>query len=186
MIKLSPVTKCVTAAVCMALCVILPLAVHGIPNAGTLLSPMHLPVLLCGLICGWPYGLICGLIGPLLSSMNSSMPPAGPILYGMLVELAFYGLISGLLMQLIHTGKTTADLYISLTAAMLAGRIAGGLAKAFFFSAGSYSFSIWATAYFVSTLPGILLQLLLLPVLYFALQRAHLLPVRYPQKPSNS
>lgn len=104
----------------------------------------------------------------------------------MLVELAFYGLISGLLMQLIHTGKTTADLYISLTAAMLAGRIAGGLAKAFFFSAGSYSFSIWATAYFVSTLPGILLQLLLLPVLYFALQRAHLLPVRYPQKPSNS
>lgn len=99
MIKLSPVTKCVTAAVCMALCVILPLAVHGIPNAGTLLSPMHLPVLLCGLICGWPYGLICGLIGPLLSSMISSMPPAGPILYGMLVELAFYGLISGLLIS---------------------------------------------------------------------------------------
>ena len=67
-----------------------------------------------------------------------------------------------------------------------AGRIAGGLAKAFFFSAGSYSFSVWATAYFVSTLPGILLQLLLLPVLYFALQRAHLLPVRYPQKPAKS
>lgn len=182
--KMSPVTKCVTTAVCMALCTVLPLAVHGIPNAGTLLSPMHLPVLLCGLICGWPYGLLCGLLGPLLSSLITGMPPMGSILYGMLVELAVYGLMAGLLMQLIHTGKTVADLYISLVAAMLAGRIAGGLAKAFFFSAGTYSFRIWATAYFVSTLPGILLQLLLLPALYLALRRAHLLPLRYPQKPS--
>ena len=125
--KMSSVTKCVTAAVCMALCVVLPMAVHSIPNGGTLLSPMHLPVLLCGLICGWPYGLACGIIGPLLSSLISGMPPAGPILYGMLVELAVYGLVTGLLMQFVHTGKWMADFYISLIAAMLAGRIAGGM-----------------------------------------------------------
>lgn len=177
--KMSSVTKCVTAAVCMALCVVLPMAVHSIPNGGTLLSPMHLPVLLCGLICGWPYGLACGIIGPLLSSLISGMPPAGPILYGMLVELAVYGLVTGLLMQFVHTGKWMTDFYISLIAAMLAGRIAGGLAKALIFSAGSYSFKAWATAYFISSLPGIILQLLLLPALFIALQKAHLIPSRY-------
>ena len=177
--KMTSVTKCVTTAVLMALCVILPMALHFIPNAGVLLSPMHLPVLLCGLICGWPYGLVCGLIGPLLSSLITGMPPMGPVLYGMMIELAVYGLVTGLLMKLIHTGKLMADFYISLVAAMLAGRIVGGLAKALIFSAGSYSLKAWATAYFVSSLPGIVLQLLLLPVLYLALQKAHLIPARY-------
>lgn len=177
--KMSSVTKCVTTAVLMALCVILPMALHFIPNAGVMLSPMHLPVLLCGFICGWPYGLICGLIGPLFSSMITGMPPMGPVLYGMIIELAVYGLVSGLMMKLVRTGKTIIDLYLSLIPAMLAGRIVGGLAKALVFSAGSYSFKAWATAYFVSSLPGIVLQLILIPVLYLALQRARLVPTRY-------
>lgn len=63
--KMSPIVKCAVTAVCMALCVVLPIALHAIPNAGTLISPMHLPVLLCGMICGWHYGLACGLMGPL-------------------------------------------------------------------------------------------------------------------------
>ncbi len=176
--KTTTVTKCMTTAVCMTLCVVLPMAFHAIPNGGTLLSPMHLPVLLCGLICGWQYGLACGLAGPLLSSLISGMPPAGPILYGMMVELAVYGLAAGLLMKLVHTGKLLADLYISLIAAMLAGRIVGGLAKALFFQAGAYSLKAWAAAYFVSTLPGIVLQLILLPALYLALRRARLIPER--------
>lgn len=176
--KMTPVTKCVTTAVLMALCVILPMALHFIPNAGVLLSPMHLPVLLCGFICGWPYGLACGLIGPLLSGMITGMPPMGPVLYGMMIELAVYGLVSGLLMKFIHTGKAILDLYICLIIAMLAGRIVGGLAKALVFSAGSYSFKAWATAYFVSSLPGIVLQLILIPILYLALQKAHLVTSR--------
>lgn len=178
--KMSPVTKCVTTAVCMALCVVLPMALHAIPDAGKLFSPMHIPVLLCGLICGWQYGLVCGLLGPLLSSLLTSMPPMGsPTLYGMIIELAVYGLATGLLMKFIRTGKTAADVYISLAAAMLAGRIVGGLAKALFFSAGSYTFSAWATAYFVTSLPGIIIHLILVPVLYLALQKAHLVPARY-------
>ena len=180
--KMSPVTKCATTAVLMALCVILPMALHFIPNAGVLLSPMHLPVLLCGFVCGWPYGLVCGLIGPLLSSMITGMPPMGPVLYGMIIELAVYGLVTGLMMKFVRTGKTIADLYLSLIVAMLAGRIVGGLAKALVFSAGSYSFKAWATAYFVSSLPGIVLQLILVPVLYLALQKAHLVPNRYVNK----
>lgn len=176
--KMTPIVKCATTAVCMALCVVLPMALHAIPNAGTLLSPMHLPVLLCGMICGWPYGLACGLIGPMLSSFLTGMPGIG-YLPTMMLELAVYGLVTGLMMKLIRTGKLLADIYISLLAAMLSGRIITGIVRALIFSAGSYSWKAWATGYFVSCFPGILLQLILLPVLYLALQKAHLIPARY-------
>lgn len=178
--KMTHVTKCATTAVCMALCVVLPLTLHAIPNGGKLFSPMHIPVLLCGLVCGWQYGLACGLAGPVLSSLLTSMPPMGsPTQYGMIVELAVYGLVAGLMMKLVHTGKQAADVYVSLLIAMLAGRIMGGLSKALIFSAGSYTFSTWAAAYFTSGFPGIIVHLLLVPALYLALCKAHLVPARY-------
>ena len=186
MTKMTHLTRTVTTAVCIALCVVLPMALHYIPgvgslNLGTLLSPMHLPVLLCGLACGWPYGLACGIFGPLLSSLLTNMPGWG-YLPTMMVELALYGLISGILIQLVHTGRLMVYLYISLIAAMLAGRIITGIMRALIFAprvGGAYSLNAWATGYFVSSFPGIILQLILLPVLYMALQRAKLIPSRY-------
>ena len=181
MTKMTHLTRSVTTAVCIALCVVLPMTLHAIPNGGTLFSPMHLPVLLCGLVCGWPYGLLCGILGPLLSSLITGMPGMG-YLPTMMVELALYGLISGIMIQLIHTGKLAADLYISLLTAMLAGRILTGIARALIFAPRSgsvYSMEAWATGYFVSSLPGIIVQLILIPVLYMALQRARLIPIRY-------
>lgn len=180
MSTLSNVKRLTFTAVCIALCIVLPMALHIIPDAGTLLSPMHLPVLLCGLVCGWPFGLIAGLAGPMLSSFATGMPPAA-YLPPMMVELAVYGLISGLLMQLIHTKKLYADLYISLLTAMLLGRIIAGLARALFFAGGSYSMSIWATSYFISSLPGIIVQLILIPIIVAALMHARLIPQRYPK-----
>lgn len=178
---MSTIKKSMITAVCIALCVVLPMAVHSIPNAGTLLSPMHLPVLLCGLICGWPFGLLCGLAGPFLSSLITGMPGMA-YLPTMMIELAVYGFISGLLMKLIHSGKLLADLYISLICAMLAGRILAGAARALIFARGTYSISVWATGYFISCFPAIIIQLLLLPVLCIAVEKARLIPVRYPHK----
>ena len=76
MVKKFGLKNYVIAALCVALCVVLPMAFHAIPNAGSILLPMHIPVLLCGLLCGWPLGLVCGLVGPLLSSVLTGMPPA--------------------------------------------------------------------------------------------------------------
>ena len=188
--NMTHLTKIVTTAVCIALCVVLPMALHLIPgagslNLGTLLSPMHLPVLLCGLVCGWQYGLVCGIVGPLLSSLLTSMPGWG-YLPNMMIELALYGLISGLMISIVHTSKQTVDLYISLVTAMLAGRILTGIARAL--TLGIFmpvTLKSWATGYFVSSLPGIILQLILLPVLYMALQRAKLIPARY-QRPKTA
>lgn len=167
--------KTIITAICMALCVVLPIAFHAIPNGGTLFSPMHLPVLMCGLMCGWQYGLLCGVFGPMLSSFITGMPGMG-YLPTMMLELALYGFISGLLINLIHTNKKTADIYISLLAAMLIGRVITGIVRAFIFAPGSMTLQAWAVGYFVSCLPGIILQLVIIPILYHALNRAKLLP----------
>ena len=169
--------KSVSTAVGIALCVVLPIAFHAIPNGGTLFSPMHLPVLLCGIICGPQYGLVCGLLGPFLSSILTGMPGMG-YLPSMMIELAVYGLVSGLMMRFLHTGKQVADIYVSLLAAMLSGRIIAGITRALIFAAGKYSLKIWATGYFVSCFPAIILQLALIPILYVAMQRAGLVPNR--------
>ena len=175
----SNVRKLVFTAVCAALCLVLPMAFHAIPNAGQVILPMHIPVLLCGLICGWPYGGVCGLIGPFLSSIITGMPPAA-MLPSMMVECAVYGFTSGLLMKYVRTGKTVTDLYISLISAMAAGRIAAGFAKAWIFTPGVSPFA-WVTTSLVTGIPGIVLQLAVLPLVVTALVRARLIPNRYPK-----
>lgn len=177
--KMSYVKKLVFTAVCAALCVVLPLAFHAIPNAGVVFSPMHIPVLLCGLACGWPYGLVCGLLGPVLSSMITSMPPAA-MLPSMMVECATYGLVAGLMMRFVRTKSATADLYISMITAMALGRTVAGLAKSLVFSPGTAPFA-WVTTSLVAGIPGIVLQLILMPLVVLALTHARLLPVRYPK-----
>lgn len=178
--KMSTVKKSIITAVCIALCVVLPQAFHAIPNAGSIYLPMHIPVLLCGLICGWPYGLLCGLAGPFLSSVITGMPPMA-YLPSMLIECAVYGCTAGLLMQLVKTKNTYADLYISLAGAMLIGRIVAGICRALIFARGNYSMAAWGTSYFVTALPGIIIQLVLLPSIVFALMKAKLIPERYPK-----
>lgn len=176
---MSTVKRLVTTAICSALCVVLPIAFHAIPNAGTVMLPMHIPVLLCGLVCGWPYGLVCGLLGPFLSSFTG-MPPMA-ILPGMMVECGVYGMVTGLGMRYIRTGKPVADLYISMFCAMVLGRVVAGFAKALIFSPGTPAFA-WVTTSLVMGIPGIVLQLVLMPLLVAALTRAKLLPRRYPER----
>lgn len=179
---MSSVKKACICAICVALCYVLPLAFHVLP-VGALLSPMHIPVLLCGLICGWPYGAFCGIAGPVISSVLSGMPSTMQLIY-MVPELCAYGLFSGLLMGLVRTKSTPADLYISLIPAMVLGRVVGGIAQATFYlsTAREYSVAVWVAGYFTGTLPGIALQLLILPALVLTLMRAKLIPARYPKK----
>ena len=167
----------VLAGLFTALGVVLPMAFHAVPNAGSILLPMHIPVLLCGLVCGWYYGLACGILGPILSHLFTGMPPAA-ILPSMVCELAIYGLLAGLIFWLVRTGKLVLDLYIGLVGAMIGGRIIYGIVNALIFSAGNYSLSAWATASFVTALPGIIIQLVLLPAIVLALSKARLIEAR--------
>lgn len=163
----------VSAAMCIALGVVLPLAFHSIPNAASILLPMHIPVLLCGLLCGPAYGLACGILVPLLSAMITGMP-APAYLPSMICELATYGFVAGLLIVIVRSGSHWANTYIALVGAMLIGRLVYGAVNAFIFRVGSYSLYLWLTASFVTALPGIIIQLVLLPLIVVALRKAKL------------
>ena len=169
--------RLVLAAACVALCVVLPIAFHFIPNAGQVILPMHIPVLLCGLVCSWPYGLLCGLLGPLLSSLITSMPPAA-MLPSMMIECAVYGGAAGAMLCFVRTKNTYLDLYICQVVAMIAGRVVAGLAKAWILAPGTPAFA-WVTTSLVTGIPGIVIQLALIPTIVYALMRAKLIPRRY-------
>ena len=174
--KMSYIKRLTISALCIALCVVLPIAFHMIPNAGSVMLPMHIPVLLCGLICGPWYGLACGILAPVLSSMISGMPPAA-YLPPMVAELAAYGLISGLCIRLIGCKNRTARVYLSLIAAMIAGRIAYGMMNALIFRVGEYSMELWLSGVFITAAPGILVQLVIIPIIILALQKAKVIEI---------
>ena len=176
---MSYLRKSITAAMLIALCVVFPMVFHSIPRAGSILLPMHIPVLLAGLVCGPLFGLIVGLTGPLLSSLITGMPPTG-IVPIMMIELGTYGLVAGLMIKWVHTRRLSADLYISLIVAMLIGRVVAGIAQAVYFFDGTYAIGIWTTSYFVTSFPGLVIQLLLIPSLIIALERERVIPLRYP------
>ena len=176
--KKNSIKKLCLTAVFIAMCVILPMAFHSV-GLGSTFAPMHIPVLMCGLVCGGGYGLLCGMIGPVLSSVLTGMPGTA-MLVSMVPELMTYGLVTGLLMGKVKTGKLYADLYICLGAAMILGRVVAGIAKMLLYMGGEgYSIGVWISAHFVTAAPGIICHLVVIPILVSTLMRAKLLPKRY-------
>jgi thiamine transporter ThiT len=174
--KKSSVLRLVYAALCLALGMVLPLVTGGIPQIGQALSPMHLPVIICGFICGPWYGLIVGAISPLLRFAIFGMPPLMPVGIAMAFELAAYGLVSGILYHVMK--KNILNIYINLVITMIIGRIIGGIANSIVLGVmgkGALTFSSFIAAYFVGTLPGIIVQLILIPIIVIALQKAKLI-----------
>ncbi|MDO4198985.1 MAG: ECF transporter S component [Erysipelotrichaceae bacterium] len=166
----SPIKQMVFAAMCIAIGVVLPQFLHFIPNAGQVVLPMHIPVLVSGFICGPFYGLLTGILTPILSHFIFGMPPA-MMLPAMVFELAVYGLLTGLLYDYVGIKNEMVKNYVVLILAMLIGRVVYGLANAFIFKAGAYSVSVWVAAVFVTALPGIIIQLIIIPALVMALKK---------------
>lgn len=163
--------RLVVAAFFLALGLVLPFLTGQIPEFGSRLLPMHIPVLLCGFVCGWPYGLAVGAVLPLLRSLLFGMPPLFPTAVAMCFELAGYGLATGLLRRFLP--RNPAMVYVNLVLSMLAGRAIWGIASmALYAIAGNpFTWPIFAAGAFVDALPGIILQLVIIPPLVLALDR---------------
>lgn len=157
-------------ALCIALCVILPFSFHLIPDFGSIFCPMHLPVFICALVCGPVYGFACGVIGPLLSSLFTGMPPSF-ILPSMLLELATYGLLTGLFMNIFKNKKTIISLYLSLILSMVIGRLVASFAQIFIFAKGTSAAQAVFVSHFITCLPGIVLQLVIIPPIIIAINK---------------
>lgn len=166
----------VYSAVFLALALTLPFLTGQIPQIGAMLLPMHIPVLLCGFVCGWPWGLAVGATAPLLRSALFGMPALYPNAAAMTFELAAYGAISGALYRALPRKPWAA--YAALLAAMLGGRLVWGAARYVFagISGSEFPMSAFLAGAVTSALPGIVLQLVLIPAVVFALEKAGLTP----------
>lgn len=155
---------------------VLPFITGQIPQIGNLLLPMHIPVFLCGLICGWRSGLMVGFVLPLLRSIVFGMPVLYPNAIAMAVELAVYGFVSGFLYY--HTKRQNVfAIYKSLVIAMFLGRIAWGLMEVILLGLKNNAFTLkmFITGAFINAIPGIILQLILIPSILSAVKRADIL-----------
>lgn len=162
-------------AMFIALGYLLPFLTGQIPQFGTMLSPMHIPALLCGFVCGWQYGLVAGAIMPLLRSATLGMPYIFPDAVAMAFELAAYGCAAGLLYRALP--KHIAFVYVTLVLSMLIGRAVWGLASAVLMMGTENVFTTQAflAGAFINAWPGIVLHILVIPPVVLGLRRAKLM-----------
>ena len=162
-------------AMFIALGYLLPFLTGQIPQFGAMLSPMHIPALLCGFVCGWQYGLVAGAIMPLLRSATLGMPYIFPNAVAMAFDLAAYGCAAGLLYRALP--KHIAFVYVTLVLSMLIGRAVWGLASAVLMMGTENVFTTQAflAGAFVNAWPGILLHILVIPPVVLGLRRAKLM-----------
>ncbi len=172
------VKKLAVTAMLFAVGMVLPFFIGQIPAIGKMLLPMHIPVLLCGFIVGWQYGVLTGFLLPIVRGLVFGMPPLYPNAVAMAFEMAAYGFVSGYLYS--HARwQCTKMLYISLVTAMLAGRIVWAFAEVILLGIGGniFTWKMFAAGAFLNAIPGIIVQLTLIPLIMVALRRAKVVPL---------
>lgn len=161
----------VLSAMFLAMAFVLPFLTGQIPEIGSMLCPMHIPVLLCGFFCGWPWGLVVGLVAPLLRSVTLGMPPLFPTAVCMALELAAYGAVSGLIHKLLPRKKPYV--YVSLITAMIVGRLVwgGAMYLCMGLKGGAFTLTAFLAGAVTNALPGIVVQIVLIPILVMFLDK---------------
>ena len=161
------------AGMLLALGILLPYVTsHMFGIQGTVLLPMHLPVFLMGLLCGPLFGAVGGALIPALSSVLTGMPATYPMLPIMACELTAYGLVSGLLYTKTGLNRKKWGVYPALLGAMICGKLvyAGVFQLLLILNPGLKALSV--TAALVTGLPGIVIQLLLVPAVVTAVNNS--------------
>ena len=168
------IRKLTYAALYLAIALVLPFITGQIPEISKALSPMHIPVLLCGFMCGWPWGMAVGFIAPLLRGFLFGMPVLFPSGVAMAFELAVYGAMTGYLYSVLPRKKWIT--YAVLIIAMIAGRLVWGLAHVVIagFTGSEFTFAAFLAGAVTGVIPGIILHIVLIPVLVIAMERAGL------------
>ena len=168
------IRKLTYAALYLAIALVLPFITGQIPEISKALSPMHIPVLLCGFMCGWPWGMAVGFIAPLLRGVLFGMPVLFPTGVAMAFELAVYGAMTGYLYSVLPRRKWIT--YAVLIIAMIAGRIVWGLAHVILagFTGSEFTFGAFLAGAVTGVIPGIILHIALIPILVIAMERAGL------------
>ena len=169
---MTKIRKMTLSAMFLAIGQVLPFITGNIPQIGKMLCPMHFPVLLCGFLCGPGYGALIGFICPILRSILFHMPVMYPSAIGMAFELMTYGFVSGFLSDRWGKGDY-GEIYAVLIISMIAGRVVWGIAQIVLLGirGNAFTLSAFLSGALINAVPGIILQLLLIPFLVRALGR---------------
>ncbi len=169
--KRNEIKKLTLSAMFLALAFVIPFLTGQLPQIGSMLCPMHIPVLLCGFFCGAPWGLVVGLIAPILRSFTLGMPPMFPKALCMAFELAAYGFIAGWLHNKLP--KRKVNVYVSLLSAMVIGRLVWGIVMfcCMGFDASKFGLSAFLAGAVLNAVPGIVIQIVLIPILVISLEK---------------
>ena len=167
--------RMILAALFLALAFVMPFLTGQIPEIGSMLCPMHIPVLLCGFICCWPWGLAVGFIAPLFRSLTMGMPPLFPTAICMAFELAAYGAVAGFMHRLLPRKKPY--IYCSLIVAMIVGRLIWDAAMfiCLGINGGAFTFAAFIAGAITNAVPGIVAQIVLVPLLVMMLDNPKVL-----------
>ena len=159
------------AAMFLAIALVLPFITGQIPQIGKALCPMHLPVMLCGFFCGPWYAMFVGMTAPVLRSLIFGMPRMMPDAFVMFFELAAYGFFAGLFYRILP--KKPHFIYVSLILSMILGRVVWAASRLILVGLGKSEFG-WAAfvaGAFTNAIPGIIVQIVLIPILVMSLKR---------------
>lgn len=181
------IKKLTLTAMFLAIGMVLPFLTGQIPQIGNMLLPMHIPVFMCALICGWKYGVPMAFVLPLFRSLVFGMPTIYPTALAMAFELAAYAFVAGILYEK-SRWQCIRALYRCLLAAMIGGRLVWGVVQALLlgFGGNAFTFNAFWTGAFVNAVPGIILQLVLIPAVMVALDKTKLVPFRKTAKKSKT
>lgn len=176
--KNNSLLKLVFSALFLALAFVMPFLTGQIPEIGSMLCPMHIPVLLCGFICGWHWGLATGFVAPLLRSAVLGMPHMFPSAVCMAFELASYGAVAGIMHRILP--RKRPYVYVSLLVSMVIGRLVWGVAMfvCIGMNGGSFTFEAFLAGAFTNAIPGMIVQIVLIPVLVMVLDNGKILKLR--------
>ena len=171
---MSSTKKLVVSALMLSMALVLPFFTGQIPEIGNMLLPMHLPVLLAGFIVGGPSAMMVGAVAPILRSVIWGMPPMFPKAIGMAFELAAYGFVSGMIYS--KSKKDTKSIFVSLIIAMLAGRVVWGVVSLALYGimGNVFTIALFMTEAFINAVPGIIFQLIFIPLLVSALKKTNI------------
>lgn len=178
-------TKTVAAVLAVIAAVALPQIFHGLGHISDLGSalgetflPMHLAIFLVGYFAGPWAGLAAGALSPAVSfgltTLFGDPMPALAMLPYMMIELAVYGLVTGVFANY-RFGSVKLPVIVSLLIAQIAGRGVRALAIVFGSLLGSpvAVSAIWMSI--LPGLPGLILQWVIVPLLvYYVSKKAHL------------
>ncbi len=169
------VTKMCLSAMFIAIGWILPLLSGQNQELGNMLCLMHIPVLVAGFILGPQYGIMVGAVTPITRFLIFGRPPIYPTGVCMAFELAAYGFLSGFIYKLLvkRNMNEMFSIYAALIAAMIGGRLVWGISRTVcgIVSQSSFTWKAFITAGFVTAIPGILIQLFLIPALIMLLNK---------------